>query len=94
MALAAHRRRLGTAIPQWGGTTLKKRTATEERRLGIIWIVGGIIYLAATLVLWWLDVTHNTEGDPGDPWLPPIFALIPLAIGFYRLHHTRTLATR
>ena len=73
---------------------MKKRTATEERRSGIIWIVGGIIYLAATLVLWWLDVTHNTEGDPGDPWLPPIFALIPLAIGFYRLHHARTRATR
>jgi hypothetical protein len=42
------------------------------------------------LGLWWLIVTTNSEGDPGDPYLLPIFGLIPLAFGLYRVLHARS----
>jgi len=69
---------------------MKTRTAEQERRLGIRWIIVGVLYLAATCTLWWLDVTHNTEGDAGDPWLPPLFTLIFFGLGSYRLHRSHT----
>lgn len=68
------------------------RTAAEERRSGMRLIVVGFVVLAAMVALWWLIVTTNSEGDPGDPYLLPLFGLIPLAIGFYRIVHARARA--
>ena len=40
--------------------------------------------------LWLLIITTNSEGNPGDPQLLPIFAAIPLGIGIYRVLHARS----
>jgi hypothetical protein len=42
---------------------MKSRTVAQQRRSATIWIIVAIVYLVATLELWRLDVTHNTEGD-------------------------------
>lgn len=70
----------------------KDRTASEERRSGIYWLVGGVLFLVAMLGMWWLVEETNEEGTH-DAELLPFFALIPLLIGAYhlvraRIHHT------
>ncbi len=65
-------------------------TAEQERRSGKRLIVIGGVVLAVMFALWWLIVTTNSEGDPGDPYLLPLFGLIPLAAGVYRLLHARS----
>ncbi len=69
---------------------MKGRTVDEERRSGIHLVEIGLVVLAAMLGLWWLIVTTNSEGDPGDPYLLPIFGLVPLAFGLYRILHARS----
>jgi hypothetical protein len=67
------------------------RTAQEERRSGIRWLIAAALALAAALAGWWLVATTNREGTH-DAELLPLFALIPLLIGIYhlvraRMHH-------
>ena len=66
------------------------RTAESERRRGIIWLSGGVVFLAAMLALWWLVARTNSEGDH-DAELLPLFSLIPLLIGAYHLFRSRRL---
>lgn len=68
-----------------------QRTAEEEKRLGIRWLVIGVLALGAMFALWWLVESTNREGEH-DAQLLPFFALIPLLIGLYhvlrsRVHH-------
>jgi hypothetical protein len=70
---------------------MKSRTADEERRAGIYWLIAGVIVLVAMFGMWWLVEETNEEGTH-DAELLPFFALIPLLIGLYhlvrsRLHH-------
>ena len=70
---------------------MNPRTADDERRSGIRWLVAGAIFLAALLGMWWLVAETNSEGTH-DAELLPFFALIPLLISLYhlmrsRLHH-------
>lgn len=67
---------------------MKRRTAAEERRSGILWLVAGGIALAALLGMWWLVEETNEEGTH-DAELLPFFALIPLLIGAYHLTRSR-----
>ena len=71
---------------------METRTADNERRKGIQWMVGGVLFLALMFGAWWLVETTNSEGEH-DAQLLPLFALIPLLIGTYHLiranrHHT------
>lgn len=76
-----------------GRPAMKTRTAARERHLGVVWLVIGVVVLAVTFALWWLVARTNSEGHH-DAQLLPLFALIPLLIGFYHLiwsrflHHT------
>jgi hypothetical protein len=70
---------------------MKSRTADEERRAAIYWLIAGVIVLVAMFGMWWLVEETNEEGTH-DAELLPFFALIPLLIGLYhlvrsRLHH-------
>jgi hypothetical protein len=70
---------------------MKPRTADDERRSGVHWLIAGAFFLAAMLSMWWLVEETNEEGTH-DAELLPFFALVPLAIGLYhlirsRLHH-------
>ena len=69
---------------------MKSRTPSDELRSGIWFIVAGVLVATAMVALWWAIVTTNSEGDPGDPQLLPIFAAIPLGIGIYRVLHGRS----
>ncbi len=62
---------------------MKTRTVRHERRRGIVWLIIAAVVLAGMFALWWLDVTHNREGNPGDPELLPTIALIPLGIALW-----------
>lgn len=64
------------------------RSADQERRSGVRWLVGGAVFLAAMLAMWWLVATTNREGTH-DAELLPWFALVPLTIGAYHLHRSR-----
>jgi hypothetical protein len=67
---------------------MKSRTAEQETRSGIHWLIGGVVALAVALGGWWLVETTNREGTH-DAELLPLFALIPLAIGLYHLVRAR-----
>lgn len=67
---------------------MKPRTAQEERRSGIRWLIAGAFVLAAAFAGWWLVATTNREGTH-DAELLPLFALIPLLIGLYHLVRAR-----
>jgi hypothetical protein len=67
---------------------MKRRTADVERRSGIRWLIGGALFLAAMLGMWWLVAETNSEGTH-DAELLPLFALIPLSIGLYHLVRAR-----
>jgi hypothetical protein len=67
---------------------MKPRTADDERRSGIHWLIAGTIVLAAMLGMWWLVEETNEEGTH-DAELLPLFALIPLLIGLYHLVRSR-----
>lgn len=67
---------------------MKPRTADEERRSGIHWLIAGAIVLIAMLGMWWLVEETNEEGTH-DAELLPLFALIPLLIGVYHLVRSR-----
>jgi apolipoprotein N-acyltransferase len=60
-----------------------------ERRKGVYWIVGGVVFLALMLGAWWLVESTNKEGTH-DAQLLPFFALIPLSVGAYHLVRART----
>jgi hypothetical protein len=64
------------------------RTPVEERRSGIRLTIIGVICLALAFGMWWLVEETNPSGDH-DAQLLPLFALIPLAIGLFRLIHSR-----
>jgi hypothetical protein len=66
-------------------------SAESERRRGIVWLVIGVVFLAAMLAMWWLVARTNSEGDH-DAELLPFFALIPLLIGAYHLVRARLLS--
>jgi hypothetical protein len=70
------------------GGDMKPRTAQEERRSGIRWLIAGAFVLAAAFAGWWLVATTNREGTH-DAELLPLFALIPLLIGLYHLVRAR-----
>ena len=70
---------------------VKERTARDERRRGIRALIITVVVLGAMFALWWLDVTHNTEGDPGDPELLPTIALVPLVIASWHFAWARYL---
>jgi hypothetical protein len=67
---------------------MKHRTATEQRRSGIHWLIAGTFVLAAMFAMWWLVESTNKEGQH-DAQLLPFFALIPLLIGAYHLVRSR-----
>jgi hypothetical protein len=72
-------------------TEMRPRTANDERRSAIHWLIAGAIVLAAMFALWWLVESTNKEGTH-DAQLLPFLALIPILIGVYhlvrsRLHH-------
>lgn len=63
---------------------MKHRTAAAEKRAGMFWLIGGMLFLLLMLGAWWLVESTNTEGEH-DAQLLPYFALIPLGIGAYHL---------
>ena len=65
------------------------RTAEDERRSGVRWLISGGLFLALMLAAWWLVASTNSEGEH-DAELLPLFALIPLLIGTYHVVHSRT----
>jgi hypothetical protein len=67
---------------------MRRRTADQERRSGIHWMIGAVVFLAAMLAMWWLVEETNEEGTH-DAELLPFFALIPLVIGVYHLVRAR-----
>ncbi len=70
---------------------MKTRTAAEERRRGVTWMIISVLWLAGMLALWWLVATTNREGHH-DAELLPILTLIPLLIAashFARAHFRR-----
>lgn len=67
---------------------MTSRTATDERRAGVHWLIAGTIFLVAMLGMWWLVEETNEEGTH-DAELLPFFALIPLAIAGYHLVRAR-----
>jgi hypothetical protein len=67
---------------------MRTRTAEQERRRGIIWLIAGAVMLAAMFGMWWLVEETNKEGTH-DAQLLPFFALIPLLIGLYHLIRSR-----
>lgn len=67
---------------------MKHRTADDERRSGIYWLIAGVVFLAAMFGMWWLVEETNEEGTH-DAELLPFFALIPLLIGVYHLVRSR-----
>lgn len=67
---------------------LKHRTADQERRSGVLWLIAGGLFLIAMLGMWWLVEETNEEGTH-DAELLPFFALIPLLIGVYHLMRSR-----
>ena len=83
----ACRRILETAIERREGP-VKHRTADEERRSGIHYLIFGTFFLALMFGAWWLVESTNKEGEH-DAQLLPFFALIPLLIGVYHLARSR-----
>jgi apolipoprotein N-acyltransferase len=67
---------------------MKHRTAQAERRRGLLWLVFGVLFLAAMFGMWWLVESTNKEGEH-DAQLLPFFALIPLLLGAYHLIRSR-----
>jgi hypothetical protein len=84
------------ATTEWHPTLapLPRRTADQERRSGIVLMAVGVVLVAAAFGLWWLVVTTNSEGDPGDPQLLPVAAAVPVAIGLARVLRARSRRTR
>ena len=64
-----------------------RRTPQEERRSGIRLILIGIVAVILAFGAWWLVEETNPIGEH-DAELLPLFALIPLAIGVFRLAHS------
>jgi hypothetical protein len=67
---------------------MKHRSAAEQRRSGIVWLIAGTVFLGAMFAMWWLVESTNKEGQH-DAQLLPFFALIPLLIGAYHLVRSR-----
>ena len=80
----------GVALAPRVEVARKSSTPEHELRSGIWYIVAGLVVAGAMFTLWWLIVTTNSEGNPGDPELLPIFAAIPLGIGIYHVLHARS----
>ena len=62
-----------------------------ERWWGIRLIIAGVLLVPAALALYWLIVTTNSEGDPGDPELLVVGATVPLLLGVVRLARSRSM---
>lgn len=73
---------------------MRTRTARDEMRRGIRALIISVVVLGAMLALWWLDVTSNREGNPGDPELLPLITLIPLGIASWHFAWWRVLHRR
>ena len=67
---------------------MSARTAEQDRRSGIRLIAIGVVTLAVMLGLWWLVARTNREGDH-DAELLPLFSVIPLLLGAFRLLRSR-----
>jgi hypothetical protein len=67
---------------------MKPRTAGQEKRSGVHWLIAGAVLLVAMFGMWWLVEETNEEGTH-DAALLPLFALIPLLIGRYNLVRSR-----
>ena len=67
---------------------MKARTAVQEKRAGIVWLIASGVFLVAMLGMWWLVEETNEEGTH-DAELLPFFTLIPLLIGAYHLLRSR-----
>jgi hypothetical protein len=67
---------------------MRSRSAKDERRRGIYYLVFGGFMLAGMFALWWLVESTNREGEH-DAQLLPFFALIPLTIGLFHLYRGR-----
>ena len=67
---------------------MKAKTAKDQRRAGIRWLIIGVGFLGVMFALWWLVESTNREGQH-DAQLLPLFALIPLLIGAYHLVRSR-----
>jgi hypothetical protein len=65
-----------------------KRSAEDERRRGIHWLIAGVLFLGLMFGMWWLVESTNREGTH-DAQLLPFFALIPLLIGASHLLRAR-----
>lgn len=71
---------------------MRPRTAADQKRSGIHWLIAGVLVLAAMFAMWWLVESTNKEGTH-DAQLLPFFALIPLLIGVYHLVRSRLRRT-
>jgi hypothetical protein len=69
---------------------MRARTAEQETRRGIVWLIAGVLFLGLMFAFWWLVANTNKEGEH-DAELLPFFALIPLSIGLYHLIRARFL---
>jgi hypothetical protein len=67
---------------------VKLRTADQERRRGVHWLVAGAFTLAVMFAMWWLVEETNKEGTHNGELLP-LLALIPLLIGLYHVIRSR-----
>jgi len=67
---------------------MSSRTASEERRSGIHWLIWGVVFMTAMLGMWWLVEETNEQGTH-DAELLPLVALIPLLIGLYHIVRSR-----
>jgi hypothetical protein len=71
-----------------GGVVDMHGSVEDERRSGIHWLIAGGFLLAAMFGMWWLVENTNKEGEH-DAQLLPLFALVPLLIGAFRVVHSR-----
>ena len=62
------------ALAPWLGMPFTDDMTSEERRSGVYWLVGGVLFLVAMLGMWWLVEETNEEGTH-DAELLPFFAL-------------------
>jgi hypothetical protein len=67
------------------------RSVADERRSGVRLIIIGAILFVLALGMWWLVESTNPSGDH-DAQLLPVFALVPIGLGVFRLMHSRSRA--
>jgi hypothetical protein len=82
----------GTDPDSWHPTLAPGRrwTRAREQHSAVVWTIAGTVSMAAAFALWWLVEETNPSGNH-DADLLPLFALIPLAVGFFKLFHARVM---